>query len=93
MDVSHVLLYYTIKRTFLFLDEWLFYVALYKLFGARYYKIWVIVLLYGAGCIYTSYTNISKIERLIFNEEQQFYVFGFDSLSRLTNATKTIFGL
>lgn len=62
MDIQSLLIYYTIKRSFLFMDEWLFYYVLYKLFRSKYYKIMTIVCLYGLSCIYTSYSNIEKIE-------------------------------
>ena len=70
---NHLLYYYIAKRSFLFLDEWLFYGILYYLFKTKYYKAFAAVLLYGSGCIYTSYTNISRIERHIIDEEQEFY--------------------
>ena len=73
METRHLLYYYLSKRVFLMIDEWLFYVVLYKLFTSRYYKVWVLVLLYGSGCIYTSYVNISRIERLITNIDQEMY--------------------
>ena len=73
MDNKTLVQYYFIKRTFLFLDEWLFYAMLYKLMKSKFYKLWILVLLYGSGCIYTSYNNISMIERKIIDEEQKFF--------------------
>ena len=73
---NDLLRYYIAKRTFLFFDEWLFYGTLYYLFSAKYYKIFFGVLLYGTGCIYTSYANISKIEKAFFGHSQKFFVFG-----------------
>lgn len=85
METSH-LMYYMIKRLFLFLDEWLFYVVLYKLYKGRHYKIWMMVLLYGGGCIYTSYSNISILERRIIDEDQSFFLVTMESMkSFITN--------
>ena len=76
MEAEHLFYYYLAKRVFLMIDEWLFYVTLYKLFRSKYYKIWILVLLYGSGCIYTSYVNISRIEILIANIDQEMYAIG-----------------
>lgn len=62
METQLLLTYYIVKRLFLFLDEWLFYYTLYKLVRMRYYKIFFGVLLYGIACIYTSYSNIERVE-------------------------------
>jgi len=85
ISLSKLIVYYTIKRIFLFADEWLFYFALYKLFKAKYYIVWWMVLVYGTGCIYTSYVNISKIERQIFDQDQELYALG-------TIIKRTLFG-
>ena len=74
MESKHLIIHYLIKRTFLFFDEWLFSLVLYKLFTTRYYKSLLLVLLYGAGCLHTSYTNISIIEKRIIQVEQKFFV-------------------
>ena len=68
------LTYYTIKRSFLFLDEWLFYIVLYKLYSDGHYDIMKIVLVYGISCIYTSYKNIDLIESKISNVKQLIWV-------------------
>lgn len=65
-----LIIYYTVKRSFLCLDEWLFYYTLYKLYKNKYYRMLFIILLYGASCIYTSYKNIDKIEKQIVNVDQ-----------------------
>lgn len=65
-----LLTYYLIKRIFLFFDEWLFYLVLIYLVRKRYFKIVPIVMLYGIACIYTSYTNIDKIEEKIIDVHQ-----------------------
>jgi hypothetical protein len=74
MDHKTIMLYYAIKRFFLFLDEWGFYIILYVLYKHKYHKINTVVFLYGAMCIYTSYSNIGKIEKQIFDEEQSLFV-------------------
>ena len=71
---QNILHYYIIKRIFLFLDEWLYYFALYKLYKNKYYKINIIVFIYGLLCIYTSYSNIDKIEYEMFKEKQSLFL-------------------
>lgn len=85
MDYEQLLYYYLTKRFFLFLDEWGFYLILYKLYKDKYYKIFLTVLLYGSGCIYTSYTNISKIEKYIFKDDQEFYALNPTQLGKLVS--------
>lgn len=70
MNIKEITNYYTIKRTFLFFDEWLFYYVLYKLYREKYYRMWLPVMLYGLSCIYTSYKNIDKIEKRILPIDQ-----------------------
>ena len=67
---SSLLSYYIIKRLFLFFDEWLFYCVLIYLFNRKYYKIAPFVMIYGISCIYTSYTNIDKIEEKLTDVHQ-----------------------
>lgn len=69
MDCT-LLTYYFMKRIFLFFDEWLFYLVLIYLVRKRYYKITPFVMAYGIACIYTSYTNIDKIEEKLTNVHQ-----------------------
>ncbi len=94
MEMSHLILYYMIKRLFLFLDEWLFYVILYKLYKGRRYKMLMLVLLYGGGCIYTSYSNISLLERKIIDEDQSFFLVTMESMksfiAKLSTTAKKI---
>lgn len=74
MEVSLLLFYYAIKRFFLFFDEWLFYFVLYKLYSKSYYKITLLVLIYGICCIYTSYTNIDRIENELVHVKQMIFL-------------------
>lgn len=67
---SDIIVYYFIKRMFLFLDEWLWYLALFLLFVRKQYYLVIIVLIAGFGCIYTSYHNLDLIEREILLVEQ-----------------------
>jgi len=69
-----VLTYYVIKRSFLFLDEWLFYYALYKLYKNKYYKMLYFIMVYGISCLYTSYKNIDKIEQQMINIKQTIWL-------------------
>jgi hypothetical protein len=74
--------YYLVKRIFLLLDEWGFYVIMYYLVKTKHYKSFIAVLVYGVGCIYTSYNNITKIERRLFDEEQDFYAISWNDMRR-----------
>ena len=82
---DRILCYYLLKRLFLFFDEWLFYIILYKLFKKKYYKGFVAILLYGTGCIYTSYNNIYLIEKKIIPEDQDFFAISFDDIKKIIN--------
>lgn len=70
IDQTNLILYYFIKRLFLFLDEWLFYYTLIRFFTKKYYKTTFFIFIYGISCIYTSYSNIDKIESNITNSTQ-----------------------
>lgn len=83
MDQLTLVKYYFLKRLFLFLDEWLFYIMLYKLYSDKYYKPFVIILLYGLGCLLTSYKNISKIEKHIINIDQELYIISWEKIKTL----------
>ena len=74
MDSNHLIIYYIIKRIFLFADEWLFYFVLYKLFMQRLYIILSFVMLYGALCIFTSYYNINIIEHEMITVDQKIFI-------------------
>ena len=69
-DYELLLKYYLIKRIFLFLDEWLFYLVLIYLYNIEIYIMLPPVLLYGISCIYTSYFNINKIEEKLVHVHQ-----------------------
>ena len=69
-----ILIFYLIKRMFVFIDEYLFYYILYYLYKNRYYKLLPFVLFYGVCCIYTSYSNIDKIEALIVDVKQDIFI-------------------
>lgn len=69
-----VLTFYIIKRSFLFLDEWLFYYVLYKLYKNKYYKMLYFIMTYGISCLYTSYKNIDKIEQQMINIKQTIWL-------------------
>ena len=69
MDTS-LLTYYLWKRIFLFFDEWLFYIVLIYIFNRGYYKILPFVAAYGISCIYTSYSNINRIEERLVDVHQ-----------------------
>ncbi|ARF12426.1 hypothetical protein Klosneuvirus_5_96 [Klosneuvirus KNV1] len=69
-----VLTYYVVKRSFLFLDEWLFYYALFKLYKNQYYKMFYLIMAYGISCLYTSYKNIDKIEHQMINIKQTIWL-------------------
>lgn len=62
MDKNLLILYYLIKRGFLFLDEWLFYYVLYILYTNEYYFVFILSIIYGGTCTYTSYANIEILE-------------------------------
>ena len=82
-----LLFYYLIKRSFLFMDEWLFYLVLYKLLKSGYHKIMTLVFLYGISCIYTSYSNIEKIENQLTGIDQMIWLtdFKFRDLTKYLN--------
>lgn len=65
-----ILKYYLIKRIFLFFDEWLFYLLLIYLYNREIYIMLPPVILYGISCIYTSYSNINRIEEKLVDIHQ-----------------------
>jgi len=69
-----VLTYYVVKRSFLFLDEWLFYYALFKLYKNKYFKMFYFIMAYGISCLYTSYKNIDKVEQQMINIKQTIWL-------------------
>lgn len=78
-----LLVYYIVKRFFLFLDEWLFYYILYRLFETKHYKLLSVVLFYGLSCIYTSYANIEIIEHQLIGINQKIWITTNFSLNNL----------
>lgn len=68
------LYYYIAKRIFLFMDEWLFYYTVYKLYRMGYRKITFSIIIYGLSCIYTSYTNIEKVEHKLTGITQSIWL-------------------
>lgn len=74
MDPAYVsLLYFFVKRLFLFLDEWGFYIFMYYLYRKKHYRWLPLIAIYGICCIYTSYINVAKIENQIMDVEQPIF--------------------
>jgi hypothetical protein len=71
---NYIMKFYIIKRIFLFVDEWLFYFSLYKLYKNKWNGVFYIVAIYGLSCLLTSYKNINKIEQKIINVQQQIWL-------------------
>lgn len=74
MEKNMFLYYYIVKRLFLFMDEWLFYYVVYKLYKMGYIKITLSIIIYGLSCIYTSYTNIEKVEHKLSGITQSIWL-------------------
>lgn len=75
MDDNNLLvLFYLIKRIFLFLDEWLLYYILFKMYVRKMYLSLSIILVYGSMCILTSYHNINLLEEQVFPLGQKVFV-------------------
>lgn len=91
IDNTSMLIYYITKRIFLFIDEWLFYLTLFMIYRNKWYKLLPIVILYGISCIYTSYSNIDKIERLIADVPQSIFLFDTPLLMLIENGVKWIY--
>ena len=68
--------YYRYKRSFLFLDEWGFYILL-VLLHLQNVSLFIImpIMLYGGIGIYTSYKNLETIEAKITGFEQEIYAY------------------
>lgn len=73
--MDNIILFYLIKRIFVAIDEYILYAILFKLYLMRQYKLLFLVLFYGISCIYTSYSNIDKIERQIIDVKQDIFIF------------------
>lgn len=69
-----LLFFYIIKRLFLFLDEWGWYIVMLYLLKKKSYKSLIFVFLFGFLCIYTSYHNIEIIEQEILGIEQKVFI-------------------
>ena len=95
MDIANnensLLKYYLMKRVFLFFDEWMFYGVLIYLVHNEYYIITPFVLTYGISCIYTSYTNIEKIEEKITGIKQIIWLTNKPLFEYVYDSTKTFF--
>ena len=75
---------YTVKRFFIFLDEWLFYYVLYKLYKRldlfQYRKfsllVYACITIYGFLALLTSYKALSRInEKMKIEKSPLFYPF------------------
>jgi hypothetical protein len=88
MVTQPLILYYVVKRSFICLDEWLFYFVLYKLYKNKDYKMLMIIFLYGISCIYTSYKNIDKIEKQIIDVNQIVWVTDKSPIEIIQNVFK-----
>lgn len=78
--MNDIILYYTIKRIFCYLDEWGFYLVLLYCAKHKMWNTFKFVILFGSLAILTSYFNLDKIEKIIsqtYNIEKQnmFYPF------------------
>lgn len=59
---------YAIKRRYLFLDEWGFYLIMCMMYVLNIPITWIyLVMIYGGLAIITSYKNIELIENAIFD--------------------------
>ena len=60
MDIEHLNKYLTMKRFFIFLDEWFTYLLLFILYSSGYYVIFGIALV--LGIIFNGYGYLSYIK-------------------------------
>ena len=70
MEPNNLLLFYAVKRLFLFADEWLWYTIMIILLLKKYHKTVVFVFVFGFSCLYVSYHNIDLVERELVQIEQ-----------------------
>lgn len=55
---------YTIKRSFVFFDEWMFYIALLVMYHTNVHPlVLALVIAYGALAVSTGYKNLDIIEK------------------------------
>lgn len=74
LNNEEMLEYYKFKRNILFYDEWLFYFSLFVLLRYKYYKVLVLIVIYGVACTYTSYSNLEIIETQITGLNQAVFL-------------------
>ena len=63
MNTDHITSYLTMKRFFIFLDEWLSYLLLFILYSSEYYVIFgiaVVLAILFNGYGYTSYWRVEE---------------------------------
>jgi hypothetical protein len=73
---SELIRFYRYKRTFLYLDEWAFYMILIFMYIHSFpFLIVGTVLFYGSSALYTSYVNLDKLEKMIVPLDQNIYIF------------------
>lgn len=72
--MNDIIIFYLIKRIFVFFDEWLFYCMLLFLMFNKCYKALIGTMIFGGACIYTSYYNIDLIEQQIVNVDQSIFI-------------------
>jgi hypothetical protein len=80
---SYWIKFYKIKRIMLMIDEWGFYFLLLFLYQQSY-AYWLIlsILFYGGSAIYTSYSNLNKLERLIIPVEQDIWIWNHSIIQK-----------
>lgn len=72
MDQQLILRHVALRRTFIFLDEWAFYIILAWLYKKRY-PFWILipVLLFGTGALITSYKNLDIVEEPLLRDRSR----------------------
>ena len=66
----YLILFYTIKRIFLFADEWLCYFFALIMLSKGHYKTAMFIFFFGFICLHVSYYNLDLIEREIISVNQ-----------------------
>ncbi len=66
----YLILFYTIKRIFLFADEWLGYFLALAMLIKGHYKTAVLIFFCSFICLHVSYYNLDLIEKEIINVNQ-----------------------
>lgn len=82
-----LIMFYTIKRLFLFADEWLCYVFALIMLIKGHYKTSVFIFMLGFAVLHVSYHNLDLIEKEIVNIDQVVSPFNlvFDYVVEMTN--------